>query len=61
MQTFYRLCKEDRHLTDEGKELTLKKGEKYLTSKVKDKKVTVFSQYWVSCPANWFTGALKFT
>lgn len=60
MQVYKRICLEDYTLCDEkGTTFTLKRGTEYLTSRVlEDKKVMVFTTYWVRVPVHLFGGAV---
>lgn len=62
--TYKRICIEDYTVTDcEGKSVTLKRGQEYLTGEVGDGgTVLVFAgQYWPTVPASVLAGAVRFT
>ena len=62
MKTFKRICIKDYELKAEnGDTLNLKRGQEYTTSAEKDKKVVVFTAYWVAVPADLFAGEQEFT
>jgi hypothetical protein len=56
--TYYRTCLEDVEISPN---LKLEKGKKYLTSKIEDEKVTVFSHHWFEISANIFDEGKIFT
>jgi hypothetical protein len=62
MQTFKRICIEDRTFEDHddpSKTITLQRGREYLTSAEKDGQVVVFTGYWFSAPIELFANAPK--
>ncbi len=59
MKTFKRICiKGYEH--PEARKL-IEKGKEYITSIVKDGKLTVFTRYWFEIDKKYFAGAEKFT
>lgn len=57
MKIFYRDCIKDFVLeAQNGDKLELVKDQEYVTSSIKDGKVTVFTRYWVKVPADIFNG-----
>ena len=62
MTTFNRVCIKDFCIEGaSGPEVELKRGHEYLTSKERNKKVVVFSTYWVEVPVELFAGDVQFT
>ena len=62
MTTFNRVCIKDFCIeAASGAEVELKRGHEYLTSEERNKKVVVFSTYWVEVPVELFAGEVQFT
>ena len=57
MTTFRRICIKD--YKDDN--LNLVRGQEYLTSREKNKKVVVFTSNWAEAPSSIFAGEIKFT
>lgn len=59
MNTWERIAIKDFEITAEnGDHFEIKRGEKYRTSGISDGKVTVFSNFWVKVPIEYFAGVL---
>ena len=59
MDVVKQICLRDEVLEDDiGNRLVLERGKEYITSRPKpgDKKITVFSSYWVKVSRSWFGG-----
>lgn len=62
MKTLKRICLHDHTITDqEGTSFTLKRGEEYITSPVRESEVVVYSTYWVRVPVSLFAGEVEHT
>ena len=62
METFRRICIKDWEIKDLNNNLLkVERGKEYITSKVSNDRVTVFSNFWVSVPVSVFAGEQKFT
>ena len=61
MKTFSRICIKTETFVDGEKNVTLKRGEEYITSEEKDGTVIVFTTYWFNCPISLFASEMKFT
>ena len=62
MKTFYRVCLKDYEEIDVlGHKLSLKQGERYLTSKEEKGMVTVFTNWWHKVSVEIFHGEEIFT
>lgn len=63
MKTFNRICIKDLKIeAEDGGVFEIKRGKEYITSEEgKNKKVVVFSNYWVPVSIKHFAGAEKFT
>lgn len=62
MKTFKRICIKDYTIEDDiGQKLELKRGKEYTTSSEINKKVVVFSTFWVRVPVKLFAGEQVFT
>jgi hypothetical protein len=61
MRTYERICKENLKIYAPNKVLILNKGEKYLTSRSRNREVMVLTKYWVNVPTNKFGKPKRFT
>lgn len=62
METYKRICINDLFINNEGKTFILEKGKEYITSSIKNDRVTVYDKYWVTnIPIQFFKGEDEFT
>jgi hypothetical protein len=62
MTTYKRKCLQYYKIKDGNNEFTLKKDEIYITSKVYNRHITVFSEFWChNIPTEIFSGGEKYT
>jgi len=56
MKTFKRLCIKNYKISDNlGNCFELQFGKRYITSDIKNNKVIVFSNFWVTVPIKYFS------